>query len=407
MKCKCKAWLMLFPFVIVFLVTTSIGIVQATDSFITNGMSILAYGEKQAFLVSNDKRIYSWDSVALKWQLYAIMTPDIRQLDALSDGSRIIATDKNNKVYNWNKVFGFGSAWDNVRNGYEWVLHDPVTKTIRGKRADWKAVWEEWDKPEPQGGDTWNKFLPAGGEGEQKMKQFCFIDNDRKRSHRWERGDVGYSVALNQSGATTPFHIFYFGDEKNVALDRITDPPFPTHNIEDVFVKQISYDELYQNLWSVDKDGVPWRWDNVRQEWIKSDILGDEGFQPEPPPNPVVELLKEQNDFYIRTTYIDGDYTPVIIIFKDTMILHFVLGERSKADFHDARFVIFEKRKPNHKFHTTTLLPKDTPQKIVRIDGGKRIRENHYLERLLIANNIIADDKAIGVYPWRHQIIRR
>ena len=69
--------------------------------------------------------------------------------------------------------------------------------------------------------------------------------------------------------------------------------------------------------------------------------------------------------------------------------------------------MIYDEPESRGLYHNHKLRPSETPQKIVRVDSGKRTRENHYLERLLINENIVSNEEAISVFPSEHRIIRR
>jgi hypothetical protein len=399
-------------FVFLILLTVSFDNCHCLDSTITNGQSIAANGSSGAWLIDSDGNVYKFDTTTNKFQLFTISAPNMKQIDSKSNGSNVVGIDSSGIAKIWNGVFGFGSVWSDSRGStqYDWVLIDPVTQETRGQVTGLGGAWESWDVPTLGVGDPWNKFLPAGLAGSNKIKDLFLVDKDAAFT-RWERGDTNYFVQLNLEGLSpNPFFIYYYGDDSDAALGRITDPPVLTKNIDDVMVSQISYDDEFQNLWCVDSGGSPWQWDNVGQEWIQRNIKGDEGFQlPGDRYQDVIDLLRIQNDFYIRTRYIDGVHTPRLIIFKDSYIMHLILGERSRSNFdNEIDIVIFEaSKKEKTGFHNILRLPKETPQKKVRIDSTNRIRENHYLERLLISRNIIANADAINVFPAQHRIVRR
>ena len=383
----------------------------AADSTITNGRAIAAFDSNRAYLItepdSGMAELYRWDATALYWVIVANQTPPVRQIDCLSDGTKLIGTDDSDIVRKWSEVPGWASPWTDPQSGsFDWVIIDPVTEETRALIKDDEGAWLSWDVPTPVVSDPWYTHLPAGSDWSERMKTLWLVDRDVERFERWERGDMNYFVALNRGSGTNPFYIFYYGDDEDQALSRITDPPLLTHNIDDVVVSQISYDEQYQNLWCVDNVGTPWQWDNVEQEWIERSARSEDVL--EGPYSAASNLFREDNDYYVRTTYIQGVYSPVLIVFRDTKIMHLILGELSRSDMSQTiDIIIFEEKERSHDFHNVLLRPRETPQKIVRIDSGKRIRENHYLERLLIDNGIIADEFAISVFPAEHRLLRR
>lgn len=386
------------------------GWMYGSDSFVTNGRSISAYDTEGAYMVTDDNELMRWESSIKKWELIDPFAPLMRQIDCLTDGTSLLGTDDVDHARLWNSLPWPASTWSSPRGSkeYDWVVIDHIDERRRGLVKGLVKAWESWNGGAPS---SWYDHLPTGTIGSQKMNNYWFVDKNVERFKRWERGDQNYYVALNQSGQGTPFNVYCFSDDKEQVIDRITDPPLLTHNIDDVMCRQISYDELQQNLWCIDKDGKPWQWDNVEQEWILRDRRKEgestEEDDREQDWTPVINLLKEQSEFYIRTMYIDGEYTPYIIIFKDSRVIHFILGENSTASMEDIDIFILEPKQRDHKFHTVLLRPHETPQKIVRVNGGKRIRENHLLERLFIQHNIIARHEDIGVYPaWHHRVRR-
>jgi len=406
----------------------------ATEYKVSNGKSIAVYGDKGAFLTTSLNELLYWNDTEQKWTRLMTLIPEIRQMDCLGDGTKLMGTDDAGQAWLWNGSPAPGGSWSDPRPGktYEWIILDPVTDERRGLIQGLDGVWESWDIPSDP---VWNTYIPAGPEGSQRMKTLLLVDTKSPEFHRWQRGDYGYRVALNRSGMTTPFKIFAYTEDPDFVLARIVNPPSPTpwldtpaDTVKDpdlVFPKQISYDEVEQNLWCVDENGWPWHWNNEYQGW---ELRRDRGEAPYVPPieekptdfDAVKRLLRIQDDFYVRTTYINGDYAPVVIIFKDNMVLHLILGERSRSVIQDLKVYIFEEKERAHKFHNILLLPHERPQKLVRLPqsagavGGvgekfvdSRIRENHYLERLFMANNIIADPRELGVYPAEHRLIRR
>ncbi|MBU1008140.1 hypothetical protein KKA53_03625 [Candidatus Dependentiae bacterium] len=416
--------------VIPVLLVCFVGNLAGADPQISNGKSIAAYGADGAYLVTESKELYVWSPTLEKWQRAMIMTPEIRQMDSLTDGTKLFGTDDSDNVWMWDGVSP-GGSWSETRPGktYHWVMYDPVTDESKGLIKALENVWESWDKPS---GGGWNNYLPAGPEGSARMATLLLVDTTSTEFHRWQRGDAGYRVSLNRSGQTTPFKIFAYTDNSvaknppfesgtdNYVLERMIDAPTPTpwldpgltvKNPDLVLAKQISYDEDEQNLWCVDENGWPWRWSNEYQGWILSrnrtalPLVEEDGGLP---CCDIARLLRCTDDFYVRTTYIAGDYSPVVIIFKDTMIMHLIVGELSKANMKDVKFYVFEAKAPDHNYHNILRLPKETPQKLVRVDGNVvRKRENHYLERLLIENGIVARPEDINLFPAEHRLIRR
>jgi hypothetical protein len=376
----------------------------SADSLVSNADAIAAYGADGAYLVTATKELLRWNSVSVKWDVIAIINGNnIRQFDSLSDGTRVVGTDTASKARQWNLLIHPASNWSSIRPGetYDWVRIDPITNESMGIPTSMPG-WETWD---PQTPVSWDDYLPAGAPAAQKMKKMIVVDRANGVLHRWERDDIGQLVPLNRSGEASPFNIYYFGDDASAALSRMTAPPLATHNIDDVNVKQISYDELEQNLWGIDSDGRPWQWDNTEQQWILRNVRGP-GLEEEE--HPLAILLRRLDDYYVQTVYIDGVLTPLIIVYTDTKIMHLVVGELSLGDGSAFDYVILGSPPAPERFHNILLRPKETPQKIVRdVDGQKRIRENHYLERLLINNNIVASAAAISVYPAEHRFIRR
>jgi hypothetical protein len=405
-----------------------------TEFLVSNGQAITAYGDKGAFLITSLRELLYWNDTQQKWlRLMTLIPTGIRQIDCLGDGTKLMGTDGDGTLWGWNGVPTPGGLWTENRPGkkYDWVILDPVSDERRGLIQGLETVWESWDKP--VGGD-WNSYIPVGPESASRMETLILVDTKSPEFHRWQRGDFGYRVALNQSGQTTPFKIFAYTEDPDRALDRVVNPPSPTpwldspaDTVKDpdlVLAKQISYDEQEKNLWCVDENGWPWHWNDEFQGWELRRTRGEAPYGPpvevEDKYGEIRKLLCAQDDYYVRTTYIEGDYKPLVIIFKDSQIIHFILGEMSKSDIHDIQICIFEARKPQHNFDNILLLPKERPQKLVRLPksagsvGGvgevkldDRIRENHYLERLLIANGVIASQRDIGVYPAEHRLVRR
>lgn len=385
-----------------------------SDSYMTTGQSIAAYNIQGAYLIDGNNDIFRWDPSINKWKRFAVNTPEIKQMDCLNDGKGLFGTDNLGKAQKWNGLYGGASNWTHVKpdSRYDWVLHDHITNDVRGLLKGVDGSWEEIEQAAELASDPWDKQLPLGPAGSQRLRDIFFVSTDLDKYTRWERGDLNYFVTLNRGGGSNPFHIYYYGENSADAFDRILEPGdfTPTKNIEEVFVSQISYDEVEKNLWCIDSSGVPWQWHDGQQQWIKRDIVSDEGYVPEEGNyEELISLLRTQNDFYINALYIKGEYKPRLIVFKDSHILQVVLGEKSSADWSTfIDYVIYEdKRKRDHSFHNLLLKPKETPQKIVRIDGAKRISENHYLERLLEEEGIIANPDDIGVYPSNLMIVRR
>lgn len=384
------------------------------DFLITGGNAIAAYGENGAYLINNKNEMFIWNNTIQKWQMYTFQTPDIKQMDLKTTNSDLHGTDDNDKLWKWNHQYGFSSAWSKPKGEteYDWVKLNHSSDAVEG-RLQGTGAWESWDAPSLEPGDPWFKYTPAGWLGSQEMKDHLLVSEKNDKHTRWERGDLSYRVALNQSDCSSPFRIYYFGLKNNEAMDRLYNSPTyaATPNVGDVFVKQISYDEDYQNLWGLDCDGVPWQWDNENQKWIKRDIRTEEGFVPEEKQpgkfDDITKLLKEQDDYYIHATYIKGDYKPVVLIFKDTYIIRLLVGERSRVTMHDISILVFEEPVRAHKYHHILLRPPQRPQKIVRIDGGKRVRENHLLERLMIQHEVVADHREVCFYPHSHIVTRR
>lgn len=408
------------------------GYVMGANGKISDGKAIAAYGKDGAYLVTESKELYVWNPTYEQWQRAMVATPQIRQMDSLTDGTKLFGTDDSDKVWMWNGMSP-GGAWNETRPGqaYHWVIYDPVTDESKGLIESLEDVWEAWDEPS---GGAWNTYLPAGPVDTARMATLLLVDTKSPEFHRWQRGDVGYRVALNREGQSIPFKIFAYTDNdvaKNpwfeptddYVLERMIDPPDPTpyldppdNNVTNpdlVLAKQISYDEDEQNLWCVDENGWPWRWSNEYQGWILSRDRSaipfeDDGVCRLCTPCYFNKLLRCTDDYYVRTTYIEGDYRPVLIIYKDTMIMHLIVGELSRSNMHDLTVYIFDPKKPDHKFHNILRLPKETPQKLVRLNGNVvRKRENHYLEQLLIKSNIVARHEDISVLPAEHQLIRR
>lgn len=390
-------------------------------SFITDGMAIAAYGTDGAYLITHPNGVYGdlyrWNAITEEWVHVANLTPKIRQMDCVKSGDKLTGTDTNKVAKLWSGILGYASPWSSPRGGtkYDWIGLDHVSEETRGLLEGFNG-WETWNKPTLQFGEDWNKYLPTEPCENDRMKNFWLIDRDlaELRYKRWERDDINHLVALNRGGTDNgkPFYIYAFSDDEDFVLSRITDPPIndrgiDTHNIDEVVVRQISYDEDHQNMWCVDVDGIPWQWDNVRQEWIKRDVRSEETFIQEPPAFDVPQWLKEECRYYVRVNYVEGDYKPILLIFRETHEMHLYLGELSRSDMDSIEIVLCDPPRRDHKFHNIELNPSETPQKIVRIDGGKRIRENHHLERLLINNGIIADEDQIGVYPVIQRIVRR
>jgi len=373
------------------------------DGYVANGQAIAAYGTSGAYLITGENEILKWGGT--RWEIQALTTPQIRQMDCLNDGSSLIGTDNSDHVKRWNGLTDFASHWSNPRGttAYDWVMIDPITKRKEGLLAGGVDIWDFWGAP--AGGGAWNEYLPAGQQGSSKMKDLILVDSKSNFFSRWERGDDSYRVALNRSGEK-PFKIFYYGESPSYALTRMIDPPIGV-NPDTVLVKQISYDETEQNLWAIDTENQPWQWDNDQQIWILRNLRGEEAACITC--CALRALLREQNSFYVRVKYVEGTYKPRILVFKDSQIMHLVLGERSIANFNDIECIIYDEEpdRPTGRFHNLLLKPKKTPQKIIRKDGEARISENHYLERLLLKHNIIADADAIGVYPAEHRIVRR
>lgn len=390
------------------------------DSYITDGKSIVAYGnDGGAWLITATKLILIYNYNINKWvSIGQVNDENIVQMDSLYTGSQVIGTDIAGNARSWNMQTAGASWWSKPRPGkkYDYVRLDPVTHATKGLKRNLK-VWEEWDKPSPVGGDPWYKYKSAGPEGSLEMIQYLLVNKGGTATRapytgacRWDRGDTNHELTLNFNGTANPFNIYYFGTSEQAAIDRMTAPPLGTTNIGTVFVKQISYDELYHNLWAIDIYGQPWQWDNVAQQWILRNVRGPGGYVPPLPPDPLAdikELIKEYNDYYIKTIYMEGAFRPIVIILRDSKMMQLILGELSTDDLDDLEVIILGRPAPSERFHNILLKPLETPQKIVRIDGGGRIAENYYLETLFLKHGIIASPNDLGAYPSEQLRIRR
>lgn len=402
---------------VLFLMLVSSQLLFSAPSVITGAKAIAAYGSTGAYLITYPDGVYGdlyrWDPGTLLWVQVANLAPQIKQMDSLNNGTKLIGSDTSSHAQLWSGVLGYASPWNpkNPSRQYSWVLHDPVSEESRGQIKGYDALWEYWDKPSLTPSDPWNRYLPTEPSGNDRMRNMWLIDRDlvMSRYKKWERDDIDYFVTLNRGGTdgTKPFYIYAFSDDNQLLMDRITNPPVGDHNIDDVLVRQISYDEDNQNLWCIDVDGTPWQWDNVRQEWIMRNGRSEETFVQIPSNDNVPQWLREECQYYVRTLYVSGDYKPLLFIFRETHEMLLYLGELSSSDMDNLEIVVCDPPKKDHKFHNIELQPRETPQKIVRIDGGSRIQENHHLEMLLQNMGIITSDLQIGVYPDDWAIVRR
>jgi hypothetical protein len=378
------------------------------DSIVTNARSIAAFGTDRAYMIDAGLYLNRWDPVLLKWVPIAFPTPTIRQMDCTTSGTYLIGTDISSIVRKWSETMGYLSPWSYPRGSehFDWVKLDSLTYETKGLISGQDGAWKTWDPKSPLAGDPWYQYSPVGPLGEDKADTVLLVDRNSTRYKAWERGDDGYFVALNKSGMSgMPFKIYYYGDDEGYALSRITNPPIGSTNIDTVLVKQISYDEVRKNLWCIDIFGSPWQWDNVAQQWILRNVKSDSTIVTTPYTD-LIKLLRTENQFYVRTSYIPGLLKPMLIVLRDTRIMHLILGDLSVEQMTSLDVIILSKRR-NSPFHEILLQPRQTPQKIVRLDNTKRIRENGYLERLLMENGIIASPDAIGVYPATLSVIRR
>jgi hypothetical protein len=383
------------------------------DSLISNAKSIAAYGSSGAYMLSSLNEMFQWNSTQSKWILVGnIAGNTLRQLDCQNDGTNLVGTDDVNAARKWNELSGLSASFSIEQSGtsFDWVILDPITDATKGKLLGLPG-WRTWNAPSLGGGDPWYEYLPAGPDGTAKMTRQYFVDKTTEGIHRWEREDTSYQVSLNMSGTTTPFNVYYFGPSESTALDRITDPPTATLNIDDVNVKQISYDEDNQNLWSIDENNKPWRWDNTVGQWILSDVRGEGQFD-----GPIADdtyadvaaLLRVQKNFYVRTKYVDGSFRPLLIIFKDTLMMQLVLGLLSIASTDDPEMIILDDPSAPHTPGGHILLqPRIRPIQYIQRGTHAIAREHGDLENLLVRYNIVASSDDVNVYAGRQFIMRR
>ena len=380
----------------------------AADGLISNAVSIAAYGNTGGYLITSLGEMYQWSNSQSKW-IFIGLVSKMRQMDSTSDGTRVYGTTDTNEARKWNMLTGDSAAFDAVQSGksYDWVVLDPDTDAAKGKLVGLDA-WEQWD--EQSGGSNWYTYLPAGISGSAEVEQVKLVDKTGSGISRWDRKDVNYRVTLNRAGTTTPFNIYYFGDSETGVLAAVTDPDTAGKNIDDVNVAQISYDEDNKNLWAIDDSGYPWKWDNTNQEWVLANTRGPGSFE-DPITDPqlveAIDYFKTEDDFVVKTQYIDGVYSPVLIIFRNIKTMHLLLGTLSRADFSTVQIIILDGPDPRtQERHNLLLRPSSIPMRYVREDGGRDLVENDYLETLLVNNGVIASADATSILPSRHLRIR-
>ena len=382
----------------------------ASGGYISTAASVAAYGATGGYLITNLNELLKWNETKNQWELSAKFTPDMRQLDCLADGKRLVGTDTANKVRKWNGLDGTLSAWSQPRGAkeYEWVQHEHVTDATKGWLPGFPEIKtiESWDTPSLVPGDSWDKYLPIkAATAADPKKPRILIDKDANGYHRWHEKDIPYLIDRNQQ---SNFYIYYYGADEDEALTRMIDPPTSTHNIDDIEIKTISYDEDDSNLWGIGTDGKPYHWDNTGQEWVLRDKRSEELTESQ---KALQDLLRQEDDYYVRTTYIQGNYRPTLIILKDSLIMHLILGTLGSDVASELIIIIMESAKEKlHDFDNVLWRPRSRPQKIVHPNSDrmkKRIRENHYLERTLRSLNIIVSDDELGAYPSTHRRIRR
>jgi hypothetical protein len=362
-------------------------------------------------MLTSLNEMYQWNNGLTKWVFVGNISGNkLRQLDCQDDGTNLVGTDDANAARKWNELSGLSASFSIEQSGtqFDWVILDPITDATKGKLLGLPG-WRTWNAPSLGGGDPWYKYLPAGIDGTAKVTPQYIVDKTTSGVHRWEREDTSYQVTINQAGVSgSPFKVHYFGPSESAALGRITTPP--VGNPETVPVKQISYDEENQNLWCIDSSNQPWRWDNTNQEWILSNVRGEGGFV-----GPIAEdayaditaYLRLHRDFYVRTTFIDGVFRPLLIIFRDTLMMQLVLGTLSVHTTLAPEIIILEDPSASLRSGGPIILqPRIRPKQYLMRDGG-RVREDGYVESLLIKYGIIASPDDINVFPASQFIMRR
>lgn len=368
--------------------------VCADRSVITDGKAIAAFGDDRAYILTESDELYKWDPVALHWVIQANLAPDIKQLDILDSGKRLIGTQVNGIIREWSHVPAIGSAWSTpygTSPTYTWVIHDPVTEETRGLLADFNFAWKTLETPTLEAGDPWYRFMPIGQDNDDAMESIWLIDKDPDRFKKWERGDINYFVTLNQSTGEGPFNIYYYGANEDHALARVTEPVHIDSNADDVKIKQISYSSDVRNLWCVATNGTPWRWDNEEQMWILSNARSDQWFEGEVDYGPLTYLLCRTDDYRVQTVYIDGEFRPLLIVFSDNQTMRLIIGNSAREDmFEDFEYFILEDR-PDNGFDHVYLGEELNRKQVVRTNGRRAVRENSPLENALLQKGIIAN----------------